>query len=106
MSKTELNEHGVDCSNLDTVTPTSVADFGCFYMVVPIRLQEAKRAEPIDQLAMRFGARKPLKKFLQHKARSKDLVCPIESVRKRADFGRSSDSVAAKGERPDACIDE
>ena len=102
----ELYQQGVNGSNLETVTPTSVADFGCFYMVVPIRLQEAKRAEPIDQLAMRFGARKPLKKFLQHKARSKDLVCPIESVRKRADFGRSSDSVAAKGERPDACIDE
>ena len=106
MSQTELNEHGVDCSNLDTVTPASVADFGSFYVVFPIRLQEAKRGEPIDQLATRFGACKPLKKFLQHKARSKDLVCPIESVPKRADFGRSSDSVPAKGDRPDAGIDE
>ena len=48
MSKTELNEHGVDGSNLDTVTPASVADFGSFYVVFPIRLQEAKRAEPIN----------------------------------------------------------
>ena len=106
MFKTELYEHGVDCSNLDTVTPASVADFGSFCVVFPIRLQEAKRAEPIDQLATRFGACKPLKKFLQHKARSKNLVCPIESVPKRADFGRSSNSVPAKGERPDAGIDE
>ena len=51
MSQTELYEHGVDCSNLDTVTPASVADFGSFYVVFPIRLQEAKRAEPIDQQA-------------------------------------------------------
>ena len=48
VSKTELYEHGVDCSNLDTVTSASVADFGSFYVVFPIRLQEAKRAEPID----------------------------------------------------------
>ena len=106
MSKTELYEHGVDCSNLDTVTPASVADFGCFYVVFPIGLQEAKRAEPFDQLATRFGACKPLKKFLQHEARSKDLVCPIEGVPKHADFGQYSDSVAAKSERPDAGIDE
>ena len=106
MFKTELYEHGVDGSNLDTVTPASVADFGRFCVVFPIRLQEAKRAEPINQLAMRFGACKPLKKFLQHKARSKNLVGPIESVRKHADFGHYSDSVPAKGERPDACIDE
>ena len=33
--KTELYEHGVDCSNLDTVTPASVADFGSFYVVCP-----------------------------------------------------------------------
>ena len=91
MFKTELYEHGVDCSNLDTVTPASVADFGSFYVVVPIRLQEAKRAEPIDQLATRFGACKPLKKLLQHKARSKNLVCPIESVPKHADFGHYRD---------------
>ena len=88
------------------MTPAAIADFGSFCVVFPIRLQEAKRAEPIDQLAMRFGACKPLKKFLQHEAGSKDLVCPIESVPKHADFGQYSDSVPAKGERPDAGIDE
>ena len=106
MFKRELYEHGVDGSNLDTVTPASVADFGSFCVVFPIKLQEAKRAEPIDQLATRLGACEPLKKFLQHEACSKDLVCPIERVPKRADFGRSCDSVPAKGERPDAGIDE
>ena len=106
MSQTELDEHGVDGSNLDTVTPASVADFGSFCVVFPIRLQEAQRAEPFDQLATRFGACKALKKLLQHEACGQDLVGPIESVPKCVDFGLSSENVPAKGERPDAGIDE
>ena len=106
MFKTELYEHGVDGSNLDTVTPASVADFGSFYMVFSIRLQEAKRAEPFDQLATCLGSCEALKKFLQHKACCKDLVRPIKSVPKRADFRRCRVRVPAKGERPDAGIDE
>ena len=57
----EPDEHGVDCSNLDAVTAASVADFGRFDVVEPIRLQESKRGEPVDQLTTRLGPCKALK---------------------------------------------
>ena len=60
MLKSELNQHGVDCSNLDTMAAAGVADLGGLNVVLPIRLQEAKRAKPLEQLTTRPGPCKAL----------------------------------------------
>ena len=104
--KRELDQHSVDCSNLDAMAAASVADFSSFDMVFSIGLEEAKRSEPLDQLTTRLGSCKALKKFLQHKACSKDLICSIKCMLKRVDLGCCGLRVTAEGERPYAGINE
>ena len=102
----ELDQHGVDRSDLDAMAAAGVADFSSFNMVFSIWLNEAKRSEPFDQLTAGLGSCKALKKFLQHETCRKDLVRSIQCVVKRVDLGCCSLSVAAKCERPYAGINE
>ena len=86
--KRELDEHGVDSSDLDTMTAASVADFGGFDMVLPIWLKKAECRESLDQLTTHLRPCKALEKFLQHKTCRKDLVRAIKCMPKSADRRR------------------
>ena len=104
--KTELDQHRVNCSNLDTMETTDVADFGGLNMVLSVWSEKAQRAEPIDQLTARFGSCKALEKFLQHQTCSEDLVRPVKSVLKFVDLRSCSIGITAKRKRPYARINE
>lgn len=106
MPKRELDQHGVDGSNLHAKTAAGISDFGSLNVVFPIRLEKAKRSKSLDQLTACLRSCKALKEFLQHKTRGEDLVRSIKGVSKRVDFRCRSLSVPAKCERPHAGINE
>jgi hypothetical protein len=50
VSQTELDEHRVDSSDLDTMPAAGVADCSGFDVVFTVWLQESERGESFDQL--------------------------------------------------------
>lgn len=75
-------------------------------MVVPIRLDEGKGAEALDDGSGCLWSRKSLKDFLQVDAGSDDNVRAGERLDQRLAFGLSGGRVASKSEGPHAGVDE
>lgn len=102
----ELDEHRVDGSQLDTVATARISNFRSFDVVFAVRLQESDRGEPGDQLVARLRPVETLQQFLQHQPGREDLVGAFESVPEGLHFRCGRLGVAAKGERPNAGIDQ
>jgi hypothetical protein len=97
----KLNQHCVNSSDLYTVPPTSVANFGGFDVVVAIGLQECQRSKPLEQLAACLGPGEALQQFLQDQTCGEHLIRSFKSSSKYFYSLSRGFSVAAKRERPD-----
>jgi hypothetical protein len=102
----ELDENGVDRSDLDAAPPAAFANFSGLDVVVTLRLQESERGKPLDQLPTRLGSGEALEKFLQDQTGREDLIGSLQGVSKSLHFRRRRLGIAAEGEGPDAGIDK
>ena len=75
--QTELNQHCVDRSDLDTVPAAGVAYFCSFDVVLAIWLQKREGGESLNQLGSRLRSSEPLQQFLEDQAGREHLVCAL-----------------------------
>lgn len=103
---TELDEQGIDGSDLHPAAATGVAYFGRFDMVFPVWLQESECGQSCHQFGTSFRPREALQQFLQDESGCEDLVSPQQRIPQRCDLGRGMVRIPTQRERPDARIDE
>ena len=106
MAATELDQQRVNGADLDSATATGAPDLSSFNVVLAVRHQESQCRKPLYKLISRLGSSEPLKKFLQYKAGREHLICAKERVAQCRYLWRAVHCIAAKRERPHACVDE
>jgi hypothetical protein len=82
-----LNEQRVNGADLNAPPAACISNFGRLNVVVAIRLQEAQRAESLNQLVASLGSREALEEFLKHQARCEDLIASLKGLTQHLHFG-------------------
>jgi hypothetical protein len=94
--QTELNQHCVDRSDLDTVPAAGVSYFCGFDVVLAIWLQKREGGESLNQLGSRLRSSEPLQQLLEDQAGREHLVCALKGASKNLHGLGGSFSVTAE----------
>ncbi len=102
----QLAQQRVDGPDLNPRPPANVADIRSINIVLPIRHQERQGSKSPHDVLAGTRASKALQQFLQHEASSDKRVTAVDRGSKCQHLGAGNRSVPAKGERPNAGVDE
>jgi hypothetical protein len=78
MADSELREERIDRPHLNAASPAAISQFRRGDMVLPIRGEQWKRAEAIDDRPAGAWTREALEQFLQDETRRHDRVATLE----------------------------
>ena len=95
MSAAELNEQGVNGSNLHAATAAGVPDFCGLDVIFLVRLEEGQRGEAFHQLGSCLWPSEALQKLLENQAGREDLICPQKGMAQSFHLGRGLLGVSA-----------
>lgn len=106
MPNGELRQQRINGSYLNSRFATCIAQPRGIDVIVPIRLKQRQRSKAFDNLGLRLRTREPLQKLLQDEPRRDHNVSSEQGVFEFLHLGFRALSITAKGQRPNACIDE
>jgi hypothetical protein len=102
----QLSEQSVDRADLHTSPATPVAQFGSVDMILPVRIEKGQCGEPLDEVFARTRAGETLQQLLKDQSRRDQNFAVLEGPAQCRDFRGGRHHIPAKGQRPDAGIDE
>ena len=94
----KLRQQRIDCSDLDSASPTDVPQFSGFNMVGPVGNNQWYRCEAIDDLLVSFRACKSLKQFLNNEPGREDRFAGLQGSGELKDFARVTGRVSSESE--------
>ena len=106
MAQTELGNECGDGSHLHADPAACILELCSGNVIFSSRLDQRQRGESLDDLCAGLRAGKSLKQFLQDKPRHDHDICPQQCFFQVLNFRLRSVGILAKGQRPDARIDE
>lgn len=106
MGDAQSSEHGVDGAYLTAVAAAGVSDLRRRDMVGASRVDERERGESLDDGLPVLWTAEPLQQFLKDESRREDILSAAQRLPEAIDGGVVRGSIAPKGERPDARVDE
>lgn len=106
MTNCQLGKQRVDRTDLNACSSAGSAEFCGGDMILAIGLEQRQRCKPFNDLRLRLGHTKALKKLLQHQPGGHDHIGTHEGIFEGIHFGFCGCSVTAKRERPHARIDQ
>ena len=106
MAQTKLGNECVDGSHLHATPAACISKLCSCNVIFPSWLDQRQRGEPLDDLCAGLRAGEPLKQLLQDKPSRDHDTCPQQCFFQVSNFRLRSVGIPAKGQRPDARIDE
>jgi hypothetical protein len=106
MADAQLCEHGVDRPDLHAAASARVPNAGSGDVVLTIGLDQRQGGEALDDLRLGLRAGKALQNFLQHETGRDHKIVAFQGVLQGLQLRLSGSRVPAKGQGPDAGVDE
>ncbi len=106
VAQTKLRNERIDGSDLHSGPTAGISQFCSCNMILPSWLDQRQRRKPLDDLCAGLRTGEALEQFLQDKARGDDDVRPKQCFFQMLNFWFRSLSVPAKGQGPDASVDQ
>ena len=97
MTDAELREQRVDRADLHAGATAAVAQFRRVDVILPVRAEERKNREPVDDIAARAGSRKTLQQLLQDEPGGDDCLAALQRLPQSIDLRQRGGPVAAEG---------
>jgi hypothetical protein len=106
VAHTQLREQGVDSADLSARAAAQVPQVCRFYVILSVRNEKRQRSKALDDVLASFRPGESLEELLQDEAGGNYDFGPFEGSSQQVNLRHAGRSVSAKGERPDARVDE